>query len=154
MAAVYADLDLDGDPAEAVVVLATSMSEWPLWPDVATGLPAVRQAGWRPGLLSSVDDALFLSTAAAGLVDHDVALTSERLGAYKPHAEVYRQAVELLGDPVHVPTSARDVRGALEAGIRVVRMRRPGHHLDAGGPTPDHEVDSTHDLPAVLATLP
>ncbi len=154
MAVAYDSLALDGDPTEAVEVLAASMPEWPLWPDVATGLPAVREAGWRPGLLSSVDDDLFLSTAAAGLVDHDLALTSERLGAYKPHAEVYRRAVELLGAPVHVPTSARDVRGALEAGIRVVRMRRPGHDLDPDGPTPAHEVDSTHDLPAVLTALP
>ena len=153
MAAAYDSLALAGDPAEAVEVLVASMSEWPLWPDVATGLPAVREAGWRPGLLSSVDDDLFLSTAAADLVDHDVALSAERLGVYKPHAEAYRRAVELLDAPVHVPTSARDVRGALEAGIRVVRMRRPGHHLDPDGPTPDHEVDSTHDLPALLTTL-
>ena len=130
------------------------MPDWPLWPDVATGLPEVRRAGWRPGLLSSVDDDLFLSTAAAALVDHDVALTSERLGVYKPHAAVYHRAVELLGSPVHVPTSARDVRGALEAGIPVVRMRRPGHEVDPDGPQPDHEVGSTHELPGVLATLP
>ena len=153
MAAAYADLGLDGDPADGVAALVASMPAWPLWPDVATGLPVVREAGWRPGLLSSVDDELFLSTAAAGLVDHDVALTSERLGVYKPHPAVYQRAVELLGAPVHVPTSGRDVRGALEAGIRVVRMRRPGHDLDPGGPRPEHEVDSTHDLPDALAAL-
>ncbi|WP_432477281.1 HAD family hydrolase [Nocardioides sp. GXQ0305] len=153
MTGAYEALALEGDPAEAVEVLAASMPGWPLWPDVATGLPLVREAGWRPGLLSSVDDDLFLSTAAAPLVDHEVALTSERLGVYKPHAAVYQQAVDLLGAPVHVPTSARDVRGALEAGIRVVRLRRPGHDLDPDGPRPHHEVDSTHDLPAALATL-
>ena len=49
---------------------------------------------WRVGLLSNVDDDLFASTAAAPLVDHDVALTSERLGVYKPHAEIYRRAVD------------------------------------------------------------
>ena len=32
------------------------------------------------------------------------------------------------------PTSARDVRGALEAGIDVIRLRRPGHRLDPSGP--------------------
>ena len=154
MAEAYDSLALRGDPAQAVEALVASMPDWPLWPDVATGLPEVRRAGWRPGLLSSVDDHLFLSTAAASLVDHDVALTSERLGVYKPHAAVYHRAVELLGSPVHVPTSARDVRGALEAGIPVVRMRRPGHEVDPDGPQPDHEVGSTHELPGVLATLP
>lgn len=153
MAAAYDSLRLAGDPAEAVEALVASMPRWPLWPDAEAGLPAVREAGWRTGLLSSVDDDLFLATAAAPLVDHEVALTSERLGFYKPHPEVYRAAVDLLGTPVHVPTSGRDVRGALEAGIRVVRLRRPGHELDPDGPVPDHEVDSIPDLPAALARL-
>ena len=153
MTEAYASLGLGGDPGEAVEALVASMPDWPLWPDVEAGMPHVREAGWRPGLLSSVDDDLFLGTAAAPLVDHDVALTSERLGVYKPHAAVYRAAVELLGSPVHVPTSARDVRGALEAGIRVVRMRRPGHEIDPDGPRPDREVDSVRELAAVLTTL-
>ncbi len=153
MAEAYDSLALDGEPDDAVAALVASMPDWPLWPDVADGMPLVREAGWRPGLLSSVDDELFRSTAAADLVDHDVALTSERLGVYKPHPEVYRAAVDLLGDPVHVPSSARDVRGALEAGIRVVRLRRPVHALDPHGPAPDHEIDSVAELPAVLAAL-
>jgi hypothetical protein len=36
----------------------------------------------------------------------------------------------------HVATSARDVRGALEAGVDVVERRRPGHRLDPDGPAP------------------
>ena len=80
------------------------------------------------------------------------ALTSERLGVYKPHAAIYRRAVDELGPLVHVATSARDVRGALEAGIPTVRLQRPGHELDADGPRPTHEVTSTVELPGVLAT--
>jgi len=52
-----------------------------------------------------------------------------------------------------VATSARDVRGALEAGIPVVRLRRPGHELDPDGPRPSHEITSTSELPEVLASL-
>ncbi len=54
---------------------------------------------------------------------------------------------------VHVATSARDVRGALEAGIPVVRLRRPGHELDPDGPRPAYEVESVDELRAVLATV-
>jgi 2-haloacid dehalogenase len=148
--AAYAALGIDGDPAEAVEALVRSMPEWPLWSDVPVGLPPLRDR-WRVGLLSSVDDDLFASTAAAPLVDHDVVLTSERLGIYKPHAAIYRRAVDALGSLVHVATSARDVRGALEAGIPTVRLQRPGHELDAAGPRPTHEVASTVELPGVLA---
>lgn len=150
--AAYASLGVDGDAIEGVEALVVSMPDWPLWPDVAAGLRTLRD-GWRVGLLSNVDDELFATTAAADLVDRDVALTSQRLGVYKPHAEIYRRAVDGWGPLVHVATSARDVRGALEAGITVVRLRRPGHLLDPDGPTPAHEVTSTAELPAVLATL-
>lgn len=152
MADAYASLGLDGDPAEGVEGLVGSMPDWPLWPDVIGGLRALA-GGWRIGLLSNVDDDLFARTAAASLVDHDVALTSQRLGVYKPHAEIYRRAVRKAGPLVHVATSARDVRGALEAGIHVVRLRRPGHELDPDGPRPSYEAASTMDLAEVLATI-
>jgi 2-haloacid dehalogenase len=115
-AAAYASLGLDGDPDEGVEALVRSMPEWPLWPDVPVGLPALREE-WRIGLLSSVDDDLFASTAAA-LVDHDVALTSERLGVYKPHAAMYRRAVAELGPLVHVATSAATSAARSRPGYR------------------------------------
>jgi 2-haloacid dehalogenase len=149
VATAYADLGLDEDPAEGLEALVRSMPEWPLWPDVPVGLPALRD-DWRVGLLSNVDDDLFATTAAAPLVDQDVALTSERLGVYKPNAAIYRRAVEEVGPLVHVATSARDVRGALEAGIPTIRLLRPGHELDVDGPRPTHEVTSVVELPGVL----
>lgn len=148
----YASFGLDGDLTAGVEVLVESMSDWPLWPDVASGLSGLA-ATHRVGLLSNVDDELFARTAAAALVDPDLALTSQRLKAYKPHAEIYRRAAETLGSMVHVATSARDVRGALEAGIPVVRLRRPGHRLDPDGPRPTYEVDSAADLAAVLGDI-
>jgi 2-haloalkanoic acid dehalogenase type II len=151
LAQAYDRLGLEGDTAADVEALAVSMADWPLWPDVEAGLP--RLAGsHRVGLLSNVDDELFARTAAARLVDPDVALTSQRLRAYKPHRRIYLRALEALAPMVHVATSARDVRGALEAGIPVVRLRRPGHELDPDGPRPAYEVDTLDDLPRVLPT--
>jgi 2-haloacid dehalogenase len=49
-----------------------------------------------------------------------------------------------------VATSARDVRGALEAGLDVVRLRRPGHGLDPAGPRPPAEAADLHDLVTAL----
>ena len=141
-----AEAELEAD----VEAFAATMADWPLWPDVADGLPQLARVA-RVGLLSNVDDALFARTAAAPLVDPGVALTSERLSAYKPHPEIYLRARQRLDDVVHVPTSARDVRGALEAGIPVVRLRRPGHELDPDGPRPEHEVDSIDEIADLLA---
>jgi 2-haloacid dehalogenase len=109
---------------------------WPLWPDVAEGLPALARTN-RVGILSNVDDDVFARTAVAGLVADGDVLTSERLRAYKPHPDIYQRARERAGgELLHVATSARDVRGAIEAGIEVIQLRRPGHEIHPSGLRP------------------
>jgi 2-haloalkanoic acid dehalogenase type II len=154
MAAAQAGLGLAGDPAEDAAELLASVGDWPLWPDVAEGLPEVARR-WRVGVLSNVDDDVLARTRVAplvgGVVDPAGVLTSERLRAYKPSPLVYRRARERLGGQLtHVATSARDVRGALEAGLDVVRLRRPGHELDPDGPRPAVEAADLHDLLTAL----
>ena len=137
LAAAYAELGVARDPDADVAELLDSVGDWPLWPDVAEGLPALA-ARARVGVLSNVDD--------AGL------LSSERLHAYKPAPEIYLRARERAGGRlVHVPTSARDVRGALAAGLEVVRLRRPGHRLDPAGGTPQVEAADLFEVARLLA---
>jgi 2-haloacid dehalogenase len=127
------------------------VEDWPLWPDVAAQLPELGQR-YRVGVLSNVDDAIFARTRVAPLVDDAAVLTSERLRAYKPAPELYLRARERAGGELtHVATSARDVRGALEAGIPVVRLRRPGHTLDPAGPVPRDEADDVRGVAALLS---
>jgi 2-haloacid dehalogenase len=150
LAATYAARGLAADPAEDVDALLASLPDWPLWPDVEAGLAAVAR-DHRVGILSNVDDELFRRTRAAALADDSAVLTSERLHVYKPHPDIYRRAAE-AGVDVHVPASARDTRGALEAGLAVVRVRRPGHRVDPDGPQPEREVGDLTELPAVLVS--
>ncbi|MGY1711907.1 HAD family hydrolase [Geodermatophilus sp. SYSU D00758] len=150
LAATYAELGIGRDADADTAELLASVGDWPLWPDVPAGLPALAQRR-RVGVLSNVDDAVFARTRVAPLVDDTAVLTSERLRAYKPAPELYLRARERAGGRlVHVATSARDVRGALEAGLDVVRLRRPGHRLDPSGPVPHREAA---DLPGVAALL-
>ena len=151
LTAAYDDLGVRGDAADDVRLLLESMRDWPLWPDVGDGLAGLRPR-FRIGLLSNVDDELFRSTRAAPLVDASVAFTSQRLRAYKPSPLIYRRAVE-NGADAHVAASARDVRGALEAGVPVVRLVRPGHALDPDGPVPAVTVDGVGELGDVLDGL-
>jgi 2-haloacid dehalogenase len=149
LADAYAELGLAGDPLQDVAAVLDTVGDWPLWPDVAEGLPTL--AGqYRIGLLSNVDDALFARTRAASYVDPELAMTSERLGVYKPDPGIYLGADAAVGPIVHVATSARDVRGALEAGIPTVRLRRPGHHLDPDGPRPPYEAPGVAELPGYI----
>jgi 2-haloacid dehalogenase len=152
MSRLFAELAIEGDASGDADLLIDSMSSWPLWPDVAQDLPALA-AEHRIGLLSNVDDDIFASTRAAGLVDHELAMTSQRLRAYKPGKRIYARARQRLDPMVHVATSARDVRGALEAGCPVIRLRRPGHGLDPSGPRPTFEVGAVSELPRLLDQL-
>lgn len=150
LAETYAGLGLDGDPARDAAALLGTMGAWPLWPDVDDAMPGIARS-YRIGLLSNVDDDLFLRSRAAVHVDPGLAMTSQRLAAYKPDRSIYHGAREALGEMVHVASSARDVRGALEAGIPVVRLRRPGHRLDPAGPRPAFETERMADLEDLVA---
>jgi 2-haloacid dehalogenase len=152
LAATYAELGVPGSADDDVRALLGSVGQWPLWPDVEQALDGLRQVA-RVGVLSNVDDAVLAATRAAPLVDPSLAMTSERLQAYKPSPRLYRAARTALGPFLHVASSARDVRGALEADISVVRLVRPGHRLDPDGPAPEHVVASLAELPDVLERI-
>lgn len=149
LAVTYGQLGLSGEPERDAEELLSTVGAWPLWPDVARGLPELARHH-RIGVLSNVDDDVFARTQVAPLVDTALVMTSERLRAYKPDPEIYRRADAAVGPLVHVASSARDVRGALEAGIATVRLRRPGHHLDPEGPTPTRQVGSVDELTRAL----
>ncbi len=152
LAATYAELNVAASADDDVRALLGSVGQWPLWPDVEQALAGLREVA-RVGVLSNVDDALYAATRAAPLLDPALAMTSQRLQAYKPSPRLYRSARAELGPFVHVASSARDVRGSLEAGISAVRLVRPGHRLDPDGPAPDHVVGSLAELPDVLGRI-
>lgn len=149
LAACYERLGLSGNPASDTAALIESMSEWPLWAGVAEGLESLALQH-RIGLLSNVDNEIYQRTRAAPFIVADNVFTSERLHAYKPSPLIYERARELAGSLVHVATSARDVRGAVESGIEVIRLCRPGHGLDADGLAPRRQVMSLAELERML----
>ena len=152
LATTYAELGVERSADDDVRVLLGSVGQWPLWPDVEQALVDLRRVA-RVGVLSNVDDDLYAATRAAPLLDPGLAMTSQRLQAYKPSPALYRAARAELGPFVHVASSARDVRGSLEAGTVAVRLVRPGHRLDPDGPAPDHVVTSLAELPDVLGRI-
>jgi len=152
LAQTFAALGLAGDPEQDASALLGSVGSWPMWPDTAQGLSSAAVLH-DVGILSNVDNDIFARTQVAPLVDDAYVLTSERLRAYKPSPAIYRRARETVdGDRhVHVATSARDVRGAVEAGSDVIRLIRPGHDAPAGGPLPRYQASSMGEVAGLLA---
>jgi 2-haloacid dehalogenase len=144
-----------GLPADGVVqdadALLASMADWPLWPDVSE--PSLRALPVDDlGLLSNIDDDLLGTTRVArlGVFDPAYVVTSERLGAFKPSGTFYERAAQRLGDFTHIASSARDVRGALSAGIDTIRLARPGHQVDPDGPVPTRTASGISELQQLL----
>lgn len=151
LAMTYRELALPDTAADDSPALLASMAQWPRWPDVSADTLATL-SGYRLGLLTNIDDALLERASALPLEVFDPALvwTSERAGAYKPSSLFYQRARRGIGPLVHVASSARDVRGSLDAGIVCVRLRRPGHDLDPQGPRPRFEAAGFGDLPGLV----
>ena len=79
-----------------------------------------------------------------GVFDPEFVVTSETARRTSRRL-LYQRATELLGPFVHVASSARDVRGAVSAGIPCIRLQRPGHALDPTGPAPQWTAQSITD---------
>jgi len=143
---------LRGDVDAAMSELWASLGDWPLWPDVDHGVRELARAH-RVGLLSNIDDALLARTRLASLpFVSDLVITSQRVRQYKPNPGLYHAAHRIAGRSlVHVAASARDVRGALEAGVDTIRLIRSGHDIDPAGPQPTRQVTGLVELTDYLA---
>jgi len=82
-------------------------------------------------VVSDADHAVLTAAIAHHGLSFDAVVCSERVGAYKPHAAMFRHGLAALGleagDVLHVGDSLRaDVAGANAAGIRSVWVNRRG----------------------------
>ena len=150
MDAAQRELDLRGDPLADTDALLSTIGSWPHYSDVPDALARVA-AEHDVAVLTNIDDDLLAQTDPGWAFP--TAITSEAAACYKPHPEIYRFAQERVGPLVHVAASARDVRGSLEAGLDVVRVVRPGHHVDADGPAPTWVIEDLRELPAELGRM-
>ncbi len=112
--------------------LIGSMSELPAHPDVADGLAALKQYGFRLATLTNSRlDVAHAQLKFAGLHSYfDMVLSVETVERFKPHPDTYNYAAEQLDTPIHAITMVAahdwDVNGALLAGANAAFIDRPG----------------------------
>jgi 2-haloacid dehalogenase len=98
------------------------------WPDVRTGLEALRRRH-VVAALSNGHVALLVDLARHGDLRFDCVLSAELAHAYKPAPEAYRTAARLLGveadELMLVAAHPWDLEGAREAGLRTAFVDRP-----------------------------
>jgi len=126
------------------------------FPEVPQVLRRLKETGFVTAILSNGSPAM-LADAVAGaklgsLLDH--VLSVEEVGVFKPHARVYRLAVDRLGVPASAiafqSSNAWDAYAASAFGMRVVWCNRYGQRRERLPGTPDREIRSLAELPALL----
>jgi 2-haloacid dehalogenase len=87
-----------------------------------------------------------------GLID--TVLSVEEVGVYKPHPKVYQFAVDRLSVPASEiafqSCNAWDAHAASAFGMQVVWCNRYGQRRERLPGTPDREVTSLTELPALV----
>jgi 2-haloalkanoic acid dehalogenase type II len=77
--------------------LAASLPRWTPFADTNPALEALRNAGYRLGILSNVDRDLLAETRKHFTVDFDLIITAEDVGSYKPEPGHFAAARERIG---------------------------------------------------------
>ncbi len=120
-----------------------------LYDDALPALAALREHGVKIGLVSNGSRDLEEFVVHHAL-DVDCAIGSRAFGRTKPHPEIFRHALALLGvepeDAAMIGDSYEDdIEGARALGMKAFLLDRDGRHLDKSDRLPDLLV-----LPAAL----
>jgi 2-haloacid dehalogenase len=112
----------------------------PVFPDVEPELAALRKVGYKLGVLTNCDEALFAQTKLSFQEPFDAIVTAERVQDYKPSLSHFRFFSRISGvdhaDWVHVACSwFHDIAPAREFGISRIWLDRDGTGEDAAAAT-------------------
>jgi len=128
------------------------------FPEVREVLLFLRQSGFTTAILSNGSPAMLdAAVSGAGLNGlFDAVLSADAVGAFKSHPKVYQYALDQLSMPASaisfLSSNGWDAYAASDFGMRVVWCNRDGQQRERLPGSPDHEIRTLAELPALLAT--
>ena len=122
-------------PAGREGALGDSMPSWPPFPETTDALSAVREAGWRIGILSNTDPDFLESSLELIGVPVDERVVASEIGSYKPafgHWETFFRRTDAdRARHVHVAASLfHDVAPSAALGLPCVWINRQNEVSD------------------------
>src|SRR3974390_259353 len=126
------------------------------FPEVPNVLRKLKTAGMRTALLSNGSPAMLDTAVKAARLEPllDAVLSVEEVGVYKPPPQVYQLAVDRLAIPAsaitYVSSNAWDAHAASAFGMQVVWCNRYAQRRERLPGSPDREVFSLEQLPALV----
>jgi len=126
------------------------------FPEVRDVLTKLKAAGLRTAILSNGSPQMLDAAVKAAKLDSllDRILSVEEVGVYKPHPKVYQLAVDRLGIPASdiafQSSNAWDAHAASAFGMQVIWCNRYGQRREHLPGSPDREIRSLAELPALV----
>jgi len=126
------------------------------FPEVSSVLARLKAAGLQTAILSNGSPAMLDAAVKAAKLETllDAVLSVEEVGVYKPHPKVYQLAVDRLGIPASAisfqSSNAWDAYAASAFGMKVVWCNRYGQRRERMPGSPDREIRSLTELPALV----
>lgn len=134
-------------PREARGRLVRAWRELDAWPDIATGLPRLRER-FVVAPFTILNTELVISASRRARICWDCIISCEMIGIYKTLPGSYATAARWLGlrpdQILMVTTHNNDLRAARSNGFRTAFVYRRGQWADI--PSPDPEPDPLADL--------
>jgi 2-haloacid dehalogenase len=128
--------------------------------EVPAVLAILRQAGFKTAILSNGSPAMLEPLVRRSRLDamFDAVLSADAVGVFKTHPKVYQYALDSLGLPASAiafqSSNAWDAHGASDFGMRVVWCNRYGQRRERLPGSPDFEIRTLAELPALLNRRP
>ncbi|MBI4298257.1 MAG: HAD family hydrolase [Chloroflexi bacterium] len=140
----------EGDASAATKIVIQDMGSRRPFAETFQALQAI-QPRIRTAVLSNADDAYLLPLLQRHDLQFEAVLSSESVGAYKPHPRPFLKILEKLS---LAPAEAfyvgdhlfDDVLGASKVGMVTVWINRNGAPQDPSLPTPDHTIKNLMEL--------
>jgi len=153
----FQELSLTGDPDAACHKSIADLSQRPAFPETKEALALLR-ARCRIALLSNADEDYLRPNLKLLGVDFEQVLSSEEARSYKPQPglflEILRRLAAAPQECLYVgDRQLEDVQGAGGVGMGTVWLNRTGAPLNPDLPSPQYQIDSLLELPALLTTL-
>lgn len=129
------------------------------FPEVRDVLLSLRQAGFATAILSNGSPAmLHAAVSGAGLTGlFDAVLSADAVGVFKTHPKAYQYALDQLDLPASAvsfqSSNGWDAHAASDFGMRAVWCNRYGQIRERLPGSPDHEIRTLAELPALLSAV-
>lgn len=126
------------------------------FPEVPEVLKRLKASGMRTAILSNGTPQMLDAVVKAAKLETilDAVLSVEEVGVFKPHASVYQLAVDRLGVPAAAisfqSSNAWDAYAARAFGMQVVWCNRYDQRPERLPGTPDRQIKSLAELPALV----